>query len=512
MSTPFHTKLMKAQSTCLEYGTIFSEPLVGMCVALSDAIGCPLEFIIFPLLTIIAGCMGINAHTAINQMWTEPAIIWFIVAANKGQKKTAALRLLKKPLEEIEEREERAWQQTQTQRSTSNTTPPQLCIDNFSFEELHSVMKRNGSQILGLFDEMSTMYSQLDLYKQSGSVMDRKTLITLNGGSSWSRNYKTYTASMKQTAFNMSGFIQPSFVEKMLLSEDADGFNDRQFFVFQPQRDVFLNDLKQPVPPNIPPLKSMYTLLRTIHSIARTYTITGEAIEAFREYHDSLVIRQSRQVDGNIQSILSKARGYTARLAMIIHALEQALAKIIDGECDECPSTLWSVDIPTDCIRASVTIMDYLIEQKLIMMDLIEQTSIHTETDNGTIHDAHRIRKLLVLPVEEDGHISPSKVAQKHICAPVDGKYTVHKAIELFQSASSLGFGASVEHIVPGSNRKVTKFRKIPYIRLSADARKALRQIRITEDEYRRSFPNEESSSDSSLPGDRNESSDESTA
>ena len=189
-------------------------------------------------------------------------------------------------------------------------------------------MKRNGSQILGLFDEMSTMYSQLDLYKQSGSVMDRKTLITLNGGSSWSRNYKTYTVSMKQSAFSMSGFIQPSFVEKMLLSEDADGFDDRQLFVFP---DVFLNDLKQPVPPNIPPLKSICNLLKTIHSTSCTYTITGEAIEAFREYHNSLVVRQSRQVYGNIQGILSKARGYTARLAMIIYALEQALTKVIDG-------------------------------------------------------------------------------------------------------------------------------------------------------------------------------------
>ena len=84
------------------------------------------------------------------------------------------------------------------------------------------MMKRNGSQILGLFDEMSTMYSQLDLYKQSGSVMDRKTLITLNGGSSWSRNYRNYMASMKKTAFYMSGFIQLSFAEKILLSDDAD--------------------------------------------------------------------------------------------------------------------------------------------------------------------------------------------------------------------------------------------------------------------------------------------------
>ena len=41
---------------------------------------------------------------------------------------------------------------------------------------------------------------------------------------------------MKETAFNMSGFIQPSFVEKKLLSDDADGFNDRQFFVFPPNQ------------------------------------------------------------------------------------------------------------------------------------------------------------------------------------------------------------------------------------------------------------------------------------
>ena len=149
------------------------------------------------------------------------------------------------------------------------------------------------------------------------------------------------------------------------------------------------------------------------------------------------------------------------------------------------------------CIRAAVTIMDYLIEQKLIMMDLTEKTSVCNDTDNGSIREANRIRKLLVLPVEVDGHISPSKVAQKHICAPVDGKYTFHKAIEWFQSASSLGFGAPVDLIIPGSNRKV-KFRKTPYTCLSTHARGALRYVRVTEDEYRSSFPNEESSSGSS--------------
>ena len=44
-------------------------------------------------------------------------------------------------------------------------------------------------------------------------------------------------------------------------------------------------------------------------------------------------------------------------------------------------------------------------------------------------------------PLEDnDGQITPSRVAQKHVCAPTDGKYTVMKALELFFSASSLGF------------------------------------------------------------------------
>jgi hypothetical protein len=62
MATPFRSKLVKAQNTCLPFDTILSEPLVGVGVALSDAIGCPIEFILLPLFTIIAGCMGVNAH------------------------------------------------------------------------------------------------------------------------------------------------------------------------------------------------------------------------------------------------------------------------------------------------------------------------------------------------------------------------------------------------------------------------------------------------------------------
>ena len=113
--------------------------------------------------------MGVNAHVNINPAWKEPAIMWFVVAAKKGEKKTAALRLIRQALEGVEKERIQEWEADISDDKPK--TPPQLLVDNFSFEELHSVMKRNGNQMLGLFDKMSSFYPQLDLFKHRGLVI-----------------------------------------------------------------------------------------------------------------------------------------------------------------------------------------------------------------------------------------------------------------------------------------------------------------------------------------------------
>ena len=78
-------------------------------------------------------------------------------------------------------------------------------------------MLKNDHQILGMYDEMSVMYGQLDTY--SGSRLDRSTLLELYNCGSWSRNFKNKDQLMSimcKTAFNMCGFIQPSFVVEMM--------------------------------------------------------------------------------------------------------------------------------------------------------------------------------------------------------------------------------------------------------------------------------------------------------
>lgn len=113
-----------------------------------------------------------------------------------------------------------------------------------------------------------------------GSDFDKKTLIALNGGGPWTRNFRSYSATLPKTAFNftgtyyekvynacnilgsfvclsMIGFIQPAFVEKMVLAEDPAGFVDRQLFDFPPERDMYLDELKVPVPADVPDIESV---------------------------------------------------------------------------------------------------------------------------------------------------------------------------------------------------------------------------------------------------------------
>ena len=89
----------KAQSIAFKWDEACSEELLKTIEAHADAIGSPYHYIFFPLLTVCASFMGVNARININEEWSEPAILWNVVAARKGEKKTAAMKRLLKGVE-----------------------------------------------------------------------------------------------------------------------------------------------------------------------------------------------------------------------------------------------------------------------------------------------------------------------------------------------------------------------------------------------------------------------------
>lgn len=170
----------------------------------------------------------------------------------------------------MEEEEKRIWKENiEQEQEPHSSEPPQLVVQQFSMEALHQIMMRNNCQILGMYDEMSVMYGQLDAYKHLGSRLDCSTLLDLYNGGSWCRNFKnkeSASTKMRQTSFNMCGFMQPSFMVKMLSNIDPDGFNDRQFFVCSEEVDKKYTDLKVPMDESVPKLDRVLTEVKVAHS------------------------------------------------------------------------------------------------------------------------------------------------------------------------------------------------------------------------------------------------------
>lgn len=81
--------LKKAQQRRIDFSItrISSENLLELLNAHADAIGVPIEFILWPLLTVAASFMGINAHIQVNHSGMSQQIFGWLLPPKKGEKR-----------------------------------------------------------------------------------------------------------------------------------------------------------------------------------------------------------------------------------------------------------------------------------------------------------------------------------------------------------------------------------------------------------------------------------------
>ena len=71
------------------------------------------------------------------------------------------------------------------------------------------------------------------------------------------------------------------------LVPDADGLNDRQLFDFPPERELLLDDLVVPMPPDTPDLLQTIVAVYNNHHVNQVYTLEGGAYAAYRGSYKS---------------------------------------------------------------------------------------------------------------------------------------------------------------------------------------------------------------------------------
>ena len=109
----FRKRFQDAQAKSMDLSKYTTQTTKDILQAYAGAVGCPAEYLFLPLLTTCASFMGAQTKVKINDTWYEPAILWTLIVARKGEKKSAAIKPLIQAVEEIQQDELEIWQQQQ---------------------------------------------------------------------------------------------------------------------------------------------------------------------------------------------------------------------------------------------------------------------------------------------------------------------------------------------------------------------------------------------------------------
>ncbi|XP_070536066.1 uncharacterized protein [Ptychodera flava] len=383
----FKQQIEAAQRVSLDIQQVAGESVFTTVEALANAVGCPKEFIFFPLLSVCASMMGNNAVIRINAEWKEPAILWTMIAAKRGEKKTAALGRILQPIQEIQSELHQ-----EIKRLVPGISPghlPRLYMDNL--ENVQTVMSKSGRQMICLFDDISSVFQRLESSAGGCTLLNTNTLSSLYDGVSWSNHANESADFMDKTCLNLSGFTSLTSLIEIMQKTDTACLFDRFLVFIPPSVSYNFNDYRA-VPDHIPKLKKVYNVLRRIHQPEATttqspivYSFNTEALQLFGDYHDEFRRRISEfPASEDCHSLFSKAIGQIGRLSGTLQALENAFNVVARNE--EVSRRRWNQTITMDKVWCARVIVDYAIQQKLAMLP----AEVRLVTDVGTTAEAMR--------------------------------------------------------------------------------------------------------------------------
>ena len=97
-------RIAAAQEIQLDFSTTTTDRIRKLVSDYAASIGCPKEFFLLPLQSIAAHFIGPKTCVQVHSSLEEPIILWSVVMAHKGQKKSPALQCFNKALSTLEEK------------------------------------------------------------------------------------------------------------------------------------------------------------------------------------------------------------------------------------------------------------------------------------------------------------------------------------------------------------------------------------------------------------------------
>ena len=109
--------------------------------------------------------------------WSEPALVWLCINMPTGSTKSALYQYLHGIIVRV-------------RKACGYTVQdPAWLLGDATCEKMGDLMAANGGQLLGLYDELSTFLTQLNLYRGKGLALSHElpVFLQLFNGHSWTR-------------------------------------------------------------------------------------------------------------------------------------------------------------------------------------------------------------------------------------------------------------------------------------------------------------------------------------
>jgi hypothetical protein len=317
------------------------------------AIGCDASFLTLPLLTMAGAALGANRWLEVKPGWRVPPILWSAIIGRSGTNKSPALNLISGLLVPVMkqwrdqyriamegdheaglqyEKRVQAW----SRKKESNDVPAprpappaqrRLVVTDTTIEQLTTILAENPRGLVLVRDELDGWLQSFTRY--SGSS-DKPFWLNCYSGLPHpvDRRGRGVVAFLDCPLVAVCGGIQPEIMRSRMRGENQDSGLLARFVVACPP--PMLRRWRKEIIKTTTREGMANAMLQLVEAEESTLILSVEAENSFSAWVDAngLVIADATDAEA---ACLSKIEELPARLAVILHSLDDAAGMVVSG-------------------------------------------------------------------------------------------------------------------------------------------------------------------------------------
>jgi len=284
VKTNYLTRFKNAQGVQINWEDVLGNDLFKFVTLHTENLGCSKELLALPLLSATSSCMGPQTTVKVNSNWTEKVVLWCVVAARRGEKKTTVLAKVKRDNIALE-------QEIQALHSNSDNKPsPRVIADERTLPEVCKYLETNKTKheipsLMFFIDDIGSVVRNTSDHRKSwdfiaikraynGQDMNESTMRLLKNDD------QEYVKGLNVDPYvNFAGTVQALDLPAMLDQDDPDGLVDRALLVCAQDvntREMMFGTSSSHNPPSIQTVLSSIRNLHQVQKVTYTFSTDGE--------------------------------------------------------------------------------------------------------------------------------------------------------------------------------------------------------------------------------------------